>query len=113
MTAGLNRTRALAGAALLMLGAAPGTRAADERPLNALQLEVLAASCANCHGTDGHSSGAIPRIGGRPQTVLARQLRAFKAGTVDGTTVMTRIAKGYSDAQLDALARYFAERLRR
>jgi len=107
MRPGLSGTRALAGAALLMLGAPSGTLAED-----ALQLEVLAASCANCHGTDGNSSGAIPRIGGRPQAALARQLRAFKAGTVEGITVMTRIAKGYSDEQLDTLARHFAERPR-
>jgi cytochrome c553 len=108
MTPRQTGTRALAGAALLMLGTAPDALAADD-----LQLQVLAASCANCHGTDGNSSGAIPRIGGRPQAALARQLRAFKAGTVEGITVMTRIATGYSDEQLDALARYFAERPRR
>lgn len=99
--------RALAGAALLMLGAAPAAQAADD-----LQVQVLAASCANCHGTDGNSPGAIPRIGNRPQAALARQLREFKAGTVEGATVMTRIAKGYSDEQIDTLARYFAERPR-
>lgn len=101
------RTRAIAGLALLMLGAPTGALADD-----ALQVQVLAASCAICHGTDGNSPGAIPRIGSRPQAALARQLREFKSGEAEGATVMTRIAKGYSDEQLDALARYFSERPR-
>lgn len=101
------RTLTLAGAAVVMLALSPPAMAEVD-----LQVEVLAANCASCHGTDGHSPGAIPSIGGRPQAALARHLREFKAGTVEGTTVMTRIATGYSDEQLDALARYFAERKR-
>jgi cytochrome c553 len=97
----------IAGVALLMLGLAPAAMAADD-----LQVQVLAGSCATCHGTDGHSPGAVPRIGGRPQAALAQQLREFKAGKSEGATVMTRIAKGYSDEQLDALAQYFATRPR-
>lgn len=100
------RGKTLAGAALLMLGTTPAVIASD------LQVQVMAGNCAICHGTDGYAPGAMPRIGGRPQAALARQLREFKAGEVEGATVMTRIAKGYSDEQLEALARYFAERPR-
>lgn len=70
---------------------------------------VLAGSCANCHGTDGRSPGAIPSIAGLPYDYLLEQLLAFKAGDVPGATVMTRHAKGYTDEELDALARYFSE----
>lgn len=68
---------------------------------------VLAGSCANCHGTDGKGGGAIPAIKGRPEEALLRQLQAFKAGTAPAT-VMGRLAKGYSDTQLAALAKHFA-----
>jgi cytochrome c553 len=71
---------------------------------------VLASSCANCHGTDGRSPGAIPSIAGRPETVLRGQLKAFKADTAPaGTTIMPRLVKGYGDEQLDALATYFSK----
>jgi cytochrome c553 len=40
--------------------------------------------------------------------VLRAQLRDFKAGKIPNATVMTRISTGYSDEQLDALARYFS-----
>lgn len=70
---------------------------------------VLAGSCFNCHGTEGRSPGAIPSIAGQPYAVLLAQLQAFKAGEVPGATVMPRLATGYTDEELEALARYFSE----
>lgn len=81
---------------------------AQAETLAPAQVELLAGSCANCHGTDGKLSGAIPAIAGRPVTVLDAQLQAFKQGLQPNTTVMDRIAKGYTDAELSALANYFA-----
>ncbi|MFN3880921.1 MAG: c-type cytochrome [Nitrincola lacisaponensis] len=72
------------------------------------QVQLLAAACANCHGTDGKLADAIPAIAGRPVMVLEAQLQAFKQGLQPNTTVMDRIAKGYTDAELSALANYFA-----
>lgn len=70
---------------------------------------VLAGTCANCHGTEGHSPGAIPSIGGLPYEYIIEQLLAFKAGEVSGATVMTRLAAGYTDEELEALAQYFSQ----
>jgi len=76
----------------------------------AIDASVLAGPCASCHGTDGRSPGPIASIAGRPEAVLRGQLRAFKAETPPpGTTIMNRLVKGYSDEQIDALARYFAQ----
>lgn len=83
--------------------AAPAVAADD------LAIAVLAGSCANCHGTDGHSPGAIPSLAGKAEADLLKSLTGFKSGQAKAT-VMTRLAKGYSDAQLAALARYFASR---
>ncbi len=70
---------------------------------------VLAGTCFNCHGTDGRSPGAIPSLAGRPQSVLEAQLLAFHAGDLPpGTTIMGRIAAGYSEDELKALAAWFA-----
>jgi cytochrome subunit of sulfide dehydrogenase len=70
---------------------------------------ALAANCAQCHGTAGRpvAGSAIPALAGRGRAELGAQLAAFKQGTVRAT-VMDQIAKGYSDAELAALADYFA-----
>jgi cytochrome c553 len=70
----------------------------------------LASACAICHGTDGRGDGkALPPLAGMPAVHLASQMRAFRDGQRPAT-VMHQIAKGYSDAQIDALAGYFAAR---
>jgi cytochrome subunit of sulfide dehydrogenase len=104
----MSRLRASIGAAfgLGALLAAP-LPAAAQSPAD---IAVLAGSCASCHGTDGRSPGPVAAIAGRPEAAMAAQLKAFKADTPPpGTTIMNRIAKGYSDTQLEALAKYFAQ----
>lgn len=78
-------------------------------PAADLKMRSLAATCAACHGTDGRSTAddAVPGLAGRPAEELVQLLQAFKAGDRPGT-VMPQLAKGYDDAQIDLLARYFA-----
>ena len=95
---------ALAAASLL---AAAGSATAQD--VAALRLKALAATCANCHGTQGRAidGAAVPGLAGMPATYLVEQLKAFKAGTRPAT-VMHQLAKGYNDAQIDQIAAYFA-----
>ena len=89
---------------------AAGTLVAPAAAQSTFDVTVLAASCANCHGTDGRSPGGIPSIAGRPESILAQQLRAYQSDTPPaGTTIMNRLAQGLSDEQLDALATHFAQ----
>lgn len=67
----------------------------------------LAANCANCHGTTGNAKGAMPSLAGRPKTYLIEQMKAFRDGK-RAATIMPQLAKGYTDAQIDAIADYFA-----
>jgi cytochrome c553 len=71
---------------------------------------LLAMSCMNCHGPGGKSLGDIPTIAGKSEDFLKTALIDFRDGKRTGTasTVMTRLAKGYSDAEIDALAKYIA-----
>jgi sulfide dehydrogenase cytochrome subunit len=69
--------------------------------------QLLTLSCAGCHGPGGHSPGAIPSIYGRTAPAIAETMRAFRADQRPAT-VMNRIAKGYTDAEIDALAREIA-----
>jgi sulfide dehydrogenase cytochrome subunit len=70
---------------------------------------ALADACAACHGSDGRSQGAIPSIDNLPAEDFSAVLKAFRSDTRKGT-VMNRIAKGVDDAEISALAAYFASR---
>ena len=68
---------------------------------------MLADACAPCHGTDGMSPGAIPALSGKSADYIVQRMLEFKAGDREGT-VMNRIAKGYTDAEIAAVAQHFA-----
>jgi cytochrome subunit of sulfide dehydrogenase len=75
----------------------------------ALYTQSLAATCANCHGTNGKAvdGSSVTSIAGLEKNYIAAQMKAFKGGTRPAT-VMHQISKGYSDAQIETLAAYFA-----
>jgi sulfide dehydrogenase cytochrome subunit len=91
--------------ALLMAAALPAVAQEKE----ALYLKGLAATCAACHGTNGQAVGgsSVVSLAGMPREQLAAQLKAFKSGSRP-STIMGQVAKGYSDAQIEQLAAYFA-----
>jgi len=86
---------------------APGAVAAQDA--RTLHLKSLAATCANCHGTDGRVAAgtAVPGLAGMPASYIVEQMKLFKSGTRPAT-VMHQLAKGYSDAQIEQIAAYFA-----
>jgi cytochrome c553 len=69
----------------------------------------LADACTSCHGLDGRSAGAIPAIGGLDRQTIATALLDFRDHKRSDATIMGRIARGYSDAEIDALADYFSK----
>jgi len=69
---------------------------------------VLAESCATCHGPGLKGSGAIPSLKGKRATDIAGALKAFQAGERPAT-IMTRLSKGWSAAEIDALAAKLGE----
>jgi cytochrome subunit of sulfide dehydrogenase len=68
---------------------------------------LIAQACAGCHGQAGDGSGAVPAIAGKDRAEFLRTWEAFRAGTRPAT-VMTRIAPGYTDEEVAALADYFS-----
>jgi sulfide dehydrogenase cytochrome subunit len=69
--------------------------------------QAIGFTCAGCHGTDGESQGIAPSLKGEEEQSLRLMLMDFKADTKKGT-IMNRIAKGYSDEEIAAVAKYFA-----
>jgi cytochrome subunit of sulfide dehydrogenase len=72
----------------------------------------LAAACAICHGTEGKAvTQNMTPLAGLPRDHIATQMRAFRDGQRPAT-VMHQIAKGYTDAQIEAMAAWFASQKR-
>jgi sulfide dehydrogenase cytochrome subunit len=74
---------------------APGTTGRD-----------IAASCMSCHRISDADNAPIPALGS-DAAVIARRMREIRAGTRPAT-VMQQLAKGYTDAEIDAAAGYLA-----
>ncbi len=100
-TSGFHR---FAGAAVL-LGAA--VIAGPAMAADGGKAEMMANTCAGCHGTDGSSRGPVsPTIASLSKDYFIVSMKDFKSGKRPAT-VMDRIAKGYSDADIEAMASYF------
>jgi sulfide dehydrogenase cytochrome subunit len=71
--------------------------------------EALAVTCAGCHGTNGVSNGpATPTIAGMSATYIADTMEKYKSGD-HYSTIMGRIAKGYSTEEFAAMGEYFSK----
>jgi len=64
---------------------------------------LIATNCAVCHGPGGKSAGFTPGLNKLTAGKIAENLREFKSGKRP-STIMHRFAKGFSDAQIDAIA---------
>ncbi|MEN9628771.1 MAG: hypothetical protein RJA10_1998 [Pseudomonadota bacterium] len=100
------RLRSLVHPAILALLTA--TAAQAQSPEAALAGRNLAATCANCHGTNGQAvGGAMQPLAGMPADRMLALLSAYRNGTAPAT-VMHQLTKGYSDDQLRLIASHFA-----
>src|SRR3954471_15379954 len=65
-----------------------------------------ASSCSGCHAGSAAVETPVPRLAGLPAARIAEAMRAFRAGTRPGT-IMPRLAKGFSDDEIAALAAWY------
>lgn len=71
--------------------------------------EMLSYTCAGCHGTGGISSGpATPSLAGISTEYFTDAMKEYKEGTRP-STIMTRIAKGYTEEESSLMAGYFSK----
>lgn len=68
---------------------------------------MLAQACAGCHGQSGEGQGAIVDIAGYDRAAFIQTWAEFRANARPAT-IMGRIARGYTEAEVEALADYFS-----
>lgn len=89
---------------------APAAAPPSAPPSQAAVVNMIG-NCYSCHGTDGRSPGSIPSLTGKNAEQALLMLKEYKSGRL-AATVMTRHAKGYTDAELEALANYIGTNLK-
>lgn len=71
--------------------------------------EMLSYACAGCHGTNGVSAGpSMPSLAGQNKVAFVEAMKAFRSGDRP-SSIMGRLAKGYSDEQIETLATFFSK----
>jgi len=66
-----------------------------------------AASCSGCHPATPRVISPVPRLAGFDQAAIVRAMQEFRSGQ-RAATVMDRIAKGFTDDEIQAIAAWFA-----
>ena len=66
-----------------------------------------AAACSGCHATSPGVATPVPRLAGRDAADIVKAMQEFRAGNRPGT-VMDRIAKGFTDEEVQAIAAWYA-----
>jgi cytochrome c553 len=101
---------ALAGGFALAQQPAPPPPVFAPSNLTPAGVRSLAANCAACHGTNGQPAkgSTLPGLAGKPRNELLTAMTQFKEGKKPAT-LMHQLGKGYTDAELEALADYFSK----
>ena len=96
----MTRTRLLTAAVLLLASIGPALAAGPaDAPLGA-------ATCSGCHPAARVADTSMLRLIGRDPATIVTAMQGFKSGQLPGT-VMGRIAKGFSDDEIKAIAAWY------
>jgi cytochrome c553 len=69
---------------------------------------TMANTCAGCHGTNGVPAVSyIPPLAGLSEEEFTKAMVAYRNGTRTAT-IMNRVAPAFTDAEIAAMAAYFA-----
>ena len=83
-----------------VMASSPPVLAASETPPGA-------ASCSGCHTSGAAAASSVSRLYGRNADEIMTAMTGFRDGSLPAT-VMNRIAKGFSDDELRAIAAWLA-----
>src|ERR1043165_7484017 len=87
-------------ALLIWLAGVSSTSAAEAPPPGA-------SSCSGCHTTSAAVETPVPQLLGRSSADIVAAMHEFRSGE-RAATVMDRIAKGFSEAEVMAIADWYA-----
>ena len=74
---------------------------------SAADIPAGAAACSGCHPARAGVDTTVPRLIGRDAAQIVAAMADFRAGKRP-TTIMDRIAKGFTDDEVKAIAAWFA-----
>ena len=94
----MRRTHCLA-ALIILCASATSASAIDTAPPGA-------AACSGCHPVSSSAGPPFTRLAGRPPAEIVTALQEFRSGQRHGT-VMDRIAKGFTDDEVKAIAAWY------
>jgi len=67
-----------------------------------------ATACSGCHPASAGRRTGVPPLTGRNPADIVAAMQAFRSGQ-RAATVMDRIAKGFSDAEVEAIAAWYTD----
>lgn len=68
---------------------------------------MIGQACLGCHGPAGAGGNGVPAIAGRPAALMVGLMQEFRGGQRPGT-IMGRIVRGYTEAEVAAAAEWLA-----
>ena len=92
--------RVVAAAAVGLVSIAAAVATSAEPPAGA-------AACSGCHPASSRVPSPVPRLAGLDRAIIVKAMQDYRAGQRPGT-VMDRIAKGFTDDEIQAIAAWFA-----
>jgi sulfide dehydrogenase cytochrome subunit len=96
--------RILIGTAIMLVSA--GCAVAQPATIPLAAPPPGASSCSGCHPARSGVETSVPRLQGRKATEVVEMMQAFRSGQRP-STVMDRIAKGFSDTETQAIAAWY------
>ena len=92
---------------LKVLAAAVGLASIAAAAVVSAEPPAGAVSCSGCHPASARVTSPVPRLAGRDQAAIVKAMQDFRSGT-RAATVMDRIAKGFTDEEIQAIAAWYA-----
>jgi cytochrome c553 len=66
-----------------------------------------ATSCSGCHAASARVPSSVPKLAGLDRAAIVKAMEEFRSGARPAT-VMDRIAKGFTDPEIQAIAAWYA-----
>ena len=92
---------------LKSLAAAIGSASIAAAVVASAEPPAGAASCSGCHPTSARVTSPVPRLTGLDRAAIVKAFQEFRSGKRPAT-VMDRISKGFTDAEIQAIAAWYA-----